>query len=255
MANENEKELAGRAAAQLVHEGDVVGLGTGSTAYFAVVALGERVKSGLKIIGIPTSDATAELARKLGIPLTTLDEHQSIDITIDGADELDPHLNLIKGGGGALLREKIIATASKKMVVVADSTKVVKALGKFPLPVEIIPFAQAVLEKKISSLGATCKLRMKTDGNPFVTDEGHHILDCNFGKIANPPVLARTLSAMPGVVEHGLFIGIAKLAIVGKGSSTSEIQPKTSLRKRSTTQHPRSTKRSRSGPTRKSNRS
>ena len=156
MANQNEKELAGRAAAELVVSGNIVGLGTGSTAYFAVVALGERVKSGLRIIGIPTSVATAELARAVGIPLSTLDEHPEIDITIDGADEIDPQLRLIKGGGGALLREKIIAAASKKMVVVADSSKLVAALGKFPLPVEIIPFAQTVLEKKITALGASC---------------------------------------------------------------------------------------------------
>ena len=228
MANESEKELAGRAAAKLVRDGDIVGLGTGSTAYFAVVAIGERVKAGLKIVGIPTSDATAELARKLGIPLSTLDEHQAIDITIDGADEVDPKLNLIKGGGGALLREKIIATASKKMVVVADSTKIVKALGKFPLPVEIIPFARAVLEKQIASLGATCKLRTKSDGSVFVTDEGHHILDCSFGKIPNPPKLARALNEMPGVVEHGLFIEIAEVALVGKGSLVVEVRPRTS---------------------------
>src|ERR1700675_5072267 len=146
MANEQEeKEAAGRAAAKLVRDGDIVGLGTGSTGYFAVVALGERVKAGLKIIGIPTSVATAELARALGIPLSTLDEHPEIDITIDGADEIDPQLRLIKGGGGALLREKIIATASKKMVVVADSNKLVEALGKFPLPVEIVRFARTVL--------------------------------------------------------------------------------------------------------------
>src|SRR5208337_4460494 len=138
MANEEEKEAAGRAAARLVRDGDIVGLGTGSTAYFAVVALGERVKAGLKIIGIPSSALTADLARQLGIPLTTLDEHPEIDITIDGADEIDPKLNLIKGGGGALLREKVVACASKKMVVVADSRKIVPALGRFPLPVEII---------------------------------------------------------------------------------------------------------------------
>src|SRR5260221_10241452 len=161
MANEKdrvkdqEKEAAGRAAAKLVRDGDIVGLGTGSTAYFAVIALGERVRAGLKIIGIPTSVQTAELARAVGIPLSTLDEHPEIDITIDGADELDPQLRLIKGGGGALLREKIIATASKKMVVVADSSKLVTALGKFPLPVEIIPFARAVLDKKITALGAS----------------------------------------------------------------------------------------------------
>jgi ribose 5-phosphate isomerase A len=226
MANQNEKELAGRAAAELVVSGNVVGLGTGSTAYFAVVALGERVKAGLKIIGIPTSVATGELARTVGIPLSTLDEHPEIDITIDGADEVDPQLRLIKGGGGALLREKIIATASKKMIVVADSTKVVPALGKFPLPVEIIPFARAVLERKITALGATCKQRTRADGAAFMTDEGHHILDCNFGKIADPPALARYLSDLPGVVEHGLFIGIAKLALVGKGTSVIEIRPK-----------------------------
>jgi len=138
MANEQEKEAAGRAAAKLVRDGDIVGLGTGSTAYFAVVALGERVKAGLKIIGIPTSVRTADLARAVGIPLTTLDDHPAIDITIDGADEVDPKLNLIKGGGGALTREKVIATASKKMVVVADSGKIVRVLGKFPLPVEVM---------------------------------------------------------------------------------------------------------------------
>jgi ribose 5-phosphate isomerase A len=226
MANQNEKELAGRAAAELVVAGNIIGLGTGSTAYFAVVALGERVKAGLKIIGIPTSVATAELARAVGIPLSTLDEHPEIDITIDGADEVDPQLRLIKGGGGALLREKIIASASKKMVVVADSRKLVPALGRFPLPVEIIPFARTVLEKKITALGAAVKQRTRADGSAFVTDEGHHILDCNFLKIADPPALARALSDMPGVVEHGLFIGIAKLALVGKGSSVIEIRPK-----------------------------
>jgi ribose 5-phosphate isomerase A len=189
------------------------------------VALGERVKSGLRIIGIPTSIATAELARAVGIPLSTLDQHPEIDITIDGADEIDPQLRLIKGGGGALLREKIIASASKRMVVVADSTKLVPALGKFPLPVEIIPFAEVMLEKKITALGASCKLRSRTDGTAFVTDEGHHILDCSFGKIADPPALARALSDMPGVVEHGLFIGIAKVALVGKGTSVVEIRP------------------------------
>jgi len=223
MANESEKELAGRAAAKLVRDGQVVGLGTGSTAYFAVVALGERVKAGLKIVGIPTSVATGELAQKVGIPLTTLDEHPEIDITIDGADELDPHLNLIKGGGGALLREKVVASASKKMVVVADSGKAVKTLGKFPLPVEIIPFARAVVEKKLVSLGATPKLRLKADGQPFVTDNGNYILDASFGRIGDPKAVARTLSDTAGVVEHGLFISLAKVALVGKESKVVKI--------------------------------
>jgi ribose 5-phosphate isomerase A len=226
MANEEEKESAGRTAAKLVRDGDIVGLGTGSTAYFAVVALGERVKAGLKIIGIPTSVRTADLARAVGIPLTTLDENPEIDITIDGADEVDPKLNLIKGGGGALTREKVIATASKKMVVVADSGKVVAVLGKFPLPVEVIAFARTVVERKIVSLGGSPKLRLKADGSPYLTDNGNQILDCSFGEITDPPALARELSGTPGVVEHGLFIGLAKSAIVGRGSSVEEIRPK-----------------------------
>ena len=228
MANEREKELAGRAAAKLVVDGDIVGLGTGSTAYFAVVAIGERVKAGLKIVGVPTSEATADLAHKLGIPLSTLEDHPEIDITIDGADEVDPHLNLIKGGGGALLREKVVASVTKKMVVVADSTKLVPTLGKFPLPVEIIPFARPVVERKIVILGATPKLRLKPDGQPFVTDNGNYILDCSFGKIGNPAAVARELSETVGVVEHGLFIGFAKLAIVGKGSVVRQIRAKQS---------------------------
>ncbi len=226
MANEEEKEAAGRAAAKLVREGDIVGLGTGSTAYFAVVALGERVKAGLKIIGIPTSVHTADLARAVGIPLTTLDDHPEIDITIDGADEVDPKLNLIKGGGGALTREKVVASASKKMVVVADSGKVVAVLGKFPLPVEVIAFARTVVERKIVALGGSPKLRVKADGSPFVTDNGNEILDCSFGKIADPPALARELSVTPGVVEHGLFIGLAKVAVVARGTAVEEIRAK-----------------------------
>ncbi len=222
MAKENEKEAAGRAAAQLVRDGDIVGLGTGSTAYFAVVALGERVKAGLKILGIPTSSQTAELARTVGIPLTTLDAHPENDITIDGADEIAPDLSLIKGGGGALLREKVIASASKKMVVIADSSKVVAVLGKFPLPVEIIPFARTVVEKKIAALGASTKMRTTADGKAFMTDNGNQILDCSFGKIDSPAALAAQLSNIPGVVEHGLFIGLAQVALVGRNGKVEE---------------------------------
>jgi len=225
MANENEKEAAGRAAASLVNDGDVVGLGTGSTAYFTVIALGERVKAGLKIIGIPTSVKTADLARAVGIPLTTLDEHPEIDITIDGADEADPQLRLLKGGGGALLREKVVASASKKMVVIADSAKMVPVLGKFPLPVEIIAFARAVVEKKIAALGGSPKLRTKPDGTPYITDNGNQILDCSFGKIVDPPALALILSNTPGIVEHGLFIGLASVALVGRGDRVEEVRP------------------------------
>src|SRR4030088_679824 len=226
MANEEEKEAAGRAAAKLVRDGDVVGLGTGSTAYFAVIAIGERVKAGLKIIGIPTSVQTADLARAVGIPLTTLDEHPEIDVTIDGADEVDSKLNLIKGGGGALTREKVVASASKKMIVVADSAKIVAALGKFPLPVEVIAFARTVVEKKIMLLGGSPKLRVEPDGSPFLTDNGNEILECSFGKIWDPPALGRVVKDMPGVVEHGLFIGLAKLVVVGRGASVEEIWPK-----------------------------
>jgi ribose 5-phosphate isomerase A len=225
MANEGEKEAAGRAAAKLVRDGDVVGLGTGSTAYFTVIALGERVKAGLKIIGIPTSVKTADLARSLGIPLTTLNEHPEIDITIDGADEVDPQLRMIKGGGGALLREKVVASASKKMVVVVDSAKAVTVLGKFPLPVEVIDFARAVVEKKIAALGGSPKLRTKPDGSPYITDNGNEILDCSFGKIVDPPALALSLSNIPGIVEHGLFIGLGSVALVGRGDRVEELRP------------------------------
>lgn len=247
MANEAEKEAAGRAAAKLVRDGDVVGLGTGSTAYFAVLEIGERVKAGLKVFGIPTSLQTADLARAVGIPLTTLDEHPEIDVTIDGADEVDPKLNLIKGGGGALLREKVVASASKKMVVVADSAKVVPALGKFPLPVEVIAFARTVVERGIKALGGSPKLRTRPDGSIYLTDNGNPILDCSFGKIADPAGLARLLSEMPGVVEHGLFIGLASLAMVGRGNSVGEIKTERARRegtqpKRSSTKRPRQQK-------------
>jgi len=224
MAHEEEKEAAGRAAAKLVRDGDVVGLGTGSTAHFTVIALGERAKAGLRIIGIPTSVKTGDLARSLGIPLTTLDEHPQIDITIDGADEIDPQLRMIKGGGGALLREKVVASASKKMVVITDSSKVVPVLGKFPLPLELIAFARAVVEKKIVALGGSPKLRTQANGSPYITDNGNQILDCSFGKIADPQALALTLSSIPGIVEHGLFIGLASVALVGRGDRVEEIR-------------------------------
>jgi ribose 5-phosphate isomerase A len=217
-----EKEAAARASLRFVRDGNIVGLGTGSTAAYAVRFLGERVRAGLKISGIPTSVRTKELAASLGIPLTTLDEFQQIDVTIDGADEFDPQLNLIKGGGGALLREKIIASASRQLVIIADSSKQVAVLGKFPLPVEVIPFGQPLVAKRIAALGATVKLRQDANGNPFATDEGHHILDCSFGQIPDPPALARTLSDMPGIVEHGLFIDLATVVLMAKGGNVTE---------------------------------
>lgn len=224
MANDQEKEAAARASLKFVQDGNVVGLGTGSTAAYAVRGLGEKVAAGLKIRGIPTSERTAELAKSLGIALTTFDVTQVIDVTIDGADEFDPHLNLTKGGGGALLREKIIASASKQVVIIADSSKQVAVLGMFPLPVEVIPFAEALVAKKISALGATVKLRQRADGKTFITDEGHHILDCHFGQIPDPPSLARKLSDMPGIVEHGLFIGMASVVLLAKGNEVQELR-------------------------------
>jgi ribose 5-phosphate isomerase A len=224
MANDQEKEAAARASLRFVNDGDIVGLGSGSTAECTIRLLGERLKSGLRIRGIPTSVRSKELAASLGIPLTTLDDYQQIDVTIDGADEFDPELRLIKGGGGALLREKIIASASKKVVIVTDSSKQVQVLGKFPVPVEVIPFAQALIANKITALGASVALRQYVYENPFVTDEGHHILDCRFGQISDPVTLARTLGDMPGVVEHGLFINMVDVVLMGKGDEVLEFR-------------------------------
>jgi len=224
MANDSEKEAAARASLRYVKDGQVVGLGTGSTATYFIKLLGERVKSGLRIRGIPTSVRSRELAMSLSIPLTTLDECQEIDVTVDGADEVDPELRLIKGGGGALLREKIVASATRQMVVVADVSKQVQRLGKFPLPVEVIKFAQALVAKRIAAMGAEVRLRTEVDGKPYVTDENNHILDCRFGEIRDADGLARKLSEMPGVVEHGLFIGMASVALFARGSEIVELR-------------------------------
>jgi ribose 5-phosphate isomerase A len=224
MANDQEKEAAARASLRFVKDGQIVGLGTGSTAAYFIQLLGEEVKRGLKIRGIPTSDRSREQAASLGIPLTTLDECQQIDVTVDGADEVDPQLRMIKGGGGALLREKIVASATRQVVIVADATKRVPMLGRFPLPVEVIKFAQAVVEKKIRALGAEVELRRGADGKPFLTDENNHILDCRFGQIPDADGLARQLSDMPGIVEHGLFIGMANVILVANGGEIVELR-------------------------------
>lgn len=224
MANDQEKEAAARASLQFVKDGQVVGLGTGSTAAHFIKLLGDEVKKGLRIRGIPTSVRSKELAESLGIPLITLDDCQDIAVTVDGADEVDPKLRLIKGGGGAMLREKIVASATRKLVIVADATKQVQTLGKFPLPVEVIRFAQALVAKRITALGADVGLRMGDDGKPYVTDENNHILDCRFGQIQDPEGLARELSMMPGVVEHGLFIGMASVALFARGSEIVQLR-------------------------------
>jgi ribose 5-phosphate isomerase A len=220
---DQEKQTAARAAVELVASGNVVGLGSGSTAAYAVRFLAERIRDGLKIMGVPTSQRTRQLAEQLGIPLTTLEENPTIDIDIDGADEVDPHLNLIKGGGGAFLREKVIASVSRRFIVIADSAKLVSRLGKFPLPVEVIPFAQSLIKARIEALGASVSLRQYAYGNPYVTDEGHHILDCTFGEIEDPHSLAERIRAIPGVLEHGLFIGMAEMALVGKDGKVTRV--------------------------------
>src|ERR1700746_44116 len=224
MANDHEKEAAARASLRFVKDGHVLGLGTGSTAAYFIKLLGEEVKSGLRIRGIPTSVRSRELALSLGIPLITLDDCQEIDVTVDGADEVDPQLRLIKGGGGALLREKIVASATRQMIVVADASKQVQRLGKFPLPVEVIRFAQALVAKRIVAMGAEVQQRRDTAGNAYLTDENNYILDCRFGEILDPNRLARELSEMPGVVEHGLFIGMASVALLARGSEIVELR-------------------------------
>lgn len=196
-----------------------LGLGTGSTAALFVEGLGEKVKVGLDVVCVPTSLATERQARALGIALTTLDETPSLDLTVDGADEIDPRLRLIKGGGGALLREKIVAAASERMVVIADAGKLVEPLGAFPLPVEIDRFGiratQARIERAAREAGCEGEIALRSDdGRAFVTDGGNFILDCAFGSIPDAEALGAALSALPGVVEHGLFLGLASAAIV-----------------------------------------
>jgi ribose 5-phosphate isomerase A len=224
MANDQEKEAAARASLRFVKDGQVVGLGTGSTAAHFIKLLGEEVKDGLRVRGIPTSIRSRELAVSLGIPVITLDDCQEIDVTVDGADEVDPRLRLIKGGGGALLREKIVASATRQMIVVADASKQVQRLGKFPLPVEVIRFAQALVVKRVVTMGAEVQLRRDAAGNAYLTDENNYILDCRFGEIPDPDRLARELSEMPGVVEHGLFIGMASVALLARGSEIVELR-------------------------------
>jgi ribose 5-phosphate isomerase A len=218
------KESAARAALDLVVDGMRLGLGTGSTAARFVAALGERVGKGLNVICVPTSEATRAQAEALNIPLATLDEVPQLDLTIDGADEIDDQLRLIKGGGGALLREKIVATASDRMVVIADESKLVPTLGLYPLPVEVVRFGLMATMRLVEAIAAetgchgAITLRPGKGDAPFVTDQGNLILDCAFGSIPEPEVLAFSLKRVPGVVEHGLFLGVADLAIVaGRG--------------------------------------
>ncbi len=217
---EAQKRQAAAIAVEWVQPGMRLGLGTGSTAKHFVELLAERVRGGLKVVGVPTSETTRADAQRLGVPLTTLEETPELDMTIDGADEIGPDLTLIKGGGGALLREKIVAAASARMVVIADESKWVKTLGCFPLPVEVMPFGLAATRRKVEAAAASAGcpgpavLRQGKDGHAFVTDGGHWILDASLDRIPDARLLAERLSIIPGVVEHGLFIGLAQAAIL-----------------------------------------
>jgi ribose 5-phosphate isomerase A len=231
MQQDNEREAwkraAGEAAAALIEDGMIVGLGSGSTAVYLVSALARRLKEGLRIVGaVPSSNATAALAAQLGIPLTTLDSCPELDIDIDGADEIDPRLSLIKGGGGALLREKIVASAARRFVVIADATKLVDRLGlRMPLPVEIIPFAVTPVQKKLERLGAAVRVRYVGD-RPYITDNSNMILDCSFpGGIADPVAINDRLEGIVGIVETGLFLHIAERALIGGPDGVRVITP------------------------------
>jgi ribose 5-phosphate isomerase A len=221
MDAETYKRAAAARALEYVRPGMRLGLGTGSTAKHLVDLLGERVRGGFDVVAVPTSEATHKQALACGIKLTTLDETPELDLTIDGADEIGPDLMLIKGGGGALLREKIVANASGQMIVIADESKCVGALGKFALPIEIAPFGAGATQRAVEEIlraahpGATFTMRKGKDGLAFVTDGGHWIVDAALGKIGDPRAVAIALNAVPGVMEHGLFIDMAEAAVIG----------------------------------------
>ena len=219
------KRRAAEASQKYVKEGMVLGLGTGSTARYVLEGLSRRIAEGLQVSGVPTSLATAEAARLLGIPLTSLAEHPVIDLAIDGADEVDPRLDLIKGLGGALFREKIVAAAARKFVVVVDESKLVPRLGsKGPVPVEVHPFGWPSTRQAIEALGATVAVRMR-DGKTFLTDNGNHILDATFGPMRSPAKVARALEEVPGVLGHGLFLGMAHAVVVGTSKGVRTLRP------------------------------
>jgi ribose 5-phosphate isomerase A len=218
-----QKDAAAAHAVELVTDGMLVGLGTGSTAAFAVKRLGAKVRAGLRIRGVPTSEATRRLASAEGIPLATLDEIDHLDLAIDGADEADHALRLIKGGGGALLREKVVARLARRFIVIADASKLVAELGAFPLPVEVVPFARSVVAREIEEFGGSPSLRITAKGEPFVTDNGNHILDCRFGRITDPDLVAARFDGIPGIADHGLFLGMAEMLVIGQADGGTRI--------------------------------
>lgn len=227
--SDNLKRRAAEAALAFVEDGMRLGLGSGSTAEHFVRLLGERVAGGLKVLGVPTSGRTEALAKRVGVPLATLDGVTELDLDVDGADEIGPSLALIKGGGGALLREKIVANASRRMIVIADASKRVAELGAFPLPVEVVAFGLTVtlraIEKAAGALGLAGDVKVRIrDGVPFLTDGGNRVLDASFGRIPDPEALANRLAGIPGVVEHGLFLGLADVALVASPEGVAELK-------------------------------
>ena len=225
---EARKQAAARRALEFVDQGMVVGLGSGSTAELFVAGLGERIRAGLRVRAVPTSERCAELARQYGVPLASLDEHPRIAVTIDGADEIDPAtLAVIKGRGGALLREKLVAVATEHEIVIADDSKLVRSLGeRQPVPVAVVPFGWAQTARRLQDLGCTPTLRPAPAGQgPYVTDDGHYILDCRFGPISDPARLASEIKSIVGVVEHGLFIGLVHRVVIAGPEGVSVLEP------------------------------
>ena len=219
-----EKQAAARRAVELVADGMALGLGSGTTMLHVLDALGERVRAGLRVVGVPTSETTAARARAQGIALATLAERPELDLALDGADEIDPRLDLVKGRGGSLLREKVVATAAKRLMIVADASKLVPQLGeRAPVPVEVVPFAADWCARRLEGLGALAALRGGVAA-PFVTDNGNWILDCVFGRVADAAALAASIRALPGVVEHGFFLGMADTAVVAHAEGRIEVR-------------------------------
>jgi ribose 5-phosphate isomerase A len=225
MTQDEAKRMAATRALEFVEDGMSLGLGTGTTAAIFIRELGERVKQGLRVRGIATSEASHQLAESLSIPMTTFDECPILDLAVDGADEVGPGLALIKGGGGALLREKIVASAARRFLVVADSSKLVSTLGRFPLPVEVIQMALPIVARKLEELGLNPKLRHHLDGCVYITDENNVILDCACHSIPDPAKTAAEIRAIVGVVEHGLFLNMASIALIADERGVQEVRP------------------------------
>lgn len=225
MTQNEEKRMAARRALEFVEDGMSLGLGSGTTSAIFIEELGERVKQGLRVRGIATSVASQQLAESLSIPITNFEECPVLDLAIDGADEVGPGLALIKGGGGALLREKIVESAARRFIVVADASKLVNTLGRFPLPVEVVQIALPIVQRKLETLGLNPKLRHHPDGSLYLTDENNVILDCACGSIPDPAKTAAEIRAAVGVVEHGLFLNMASLALIAGEDGVREVLP------------------------------